>query len=450
MKKTVLSIAGSDSSSGAGIQADLKAFTFLGLHGLTVITCITAQNTLGIKAIYKLPPQIIEKQIDALIEDMKPIAVKTGMLYDEYIVEIVAEKVRKNRLITVVDPVMASTSGYDLADKNFVDAIREEMIPVAHVLTPNTQEAEALTKEKITTLDDVKKACKELYVLGAKNVLITGGHLKGEKAQDVLFNGKKYNIFTLPRIPDKKVHGSGCTLSSLITGYLALGEEVTDAVEKSKHALWHMIKESYKPGRGVDIINNRYNAIEKGQISLSFPSDVHFDVWLSLKNSLDILLSFLSEEFVPEVGINFGYALPNANTDKDICAIDGRITKTIKGPARCGALGFGVSKHIASIILTVMSYNSKIRSAMNIKYSKTNIDKLEKSGLKTGCFDRKNEPKNTISTMEWGTNQVIKQHGFVPDVIYDKGAVGKEPIIRLLGKNPEEVVKKAFLLCKNQ
>jgi len=365
-------------------------------------------------------------------------------------VKSVAKKIRKNGMTAVVDPVMVSTSGHDLADKGFVEAVKKELIPETYVLTPNIQEAEILTGRKVANLNDVKKVCKDLYELGAKHVLITGGHLKGEKSQDVFFDGENYRIFTLPRIPDKRAHGSGCTLSALITGYLALGEGVVNAIGKSKHVLWHMIKESYKPGRGMDVLDHRYNLIGEGELSLSFPTNMHFDVWIDLKTSVDRLLSFLSRKYVPEVGINFGYALPNANNIGEICAIDGRIMKTSNKPVRCGSLGFGVSKHVASIILAAMGSNPEIRSAMNIKYSEGNIDKLEESGLKIGCFDRKKEPKNTKSTMEWGTNQVIKQSGYVPDVIYDMGAAGKEPIIRLLGESPEKVVKKAFLLCKNQ
>jgi len=449
-EKIVMSIAGSDSSSGAGIQADLKAFTFLGLHGLTVITCITAQSTLGVKTIHKLPLSVIEDQIDTLIEDMKPIIVKTGMLYDEKIVKSVTKKIRLNKFTTVVDPVMASTSGYDLADKSFFDVVKKELIPNAYVLTPNIQEAEILTGREITNLSDIKKACRELYELGTKNVLITGGHLKGEISQDTLFDGEKYQIFKLPKIPDKKAHGSGCTLSALITGHLALKEGVATAVEKSKRIVWNMIKESYNPGRGIDVINYINSKIWENEIPIYLYNKTYFEVWTGLKNSVDKLLLFLSKEYVPEIGINFGYALPNAHDAIEICAIEGRITKTVSRPIRCGALRFGASKHISSIILTVMNSNPSIRSAVNIRYSKANIDKLKKSGLKIEYFDRKKEPKNARSTMEWGTNHVIKKCGFVPDAIYDTGAVGKEPIIRILGENPEKVVKKVFLLCKNR
>ena len=261
--KVALSIAGSDPSGGAGIQTDLKSFTTLGIHGTTIITCITVQNTSRVNNILKLPAEIVGEQIDAVFEDIKPDAVKTGMLYDIDIVDIVSKKIKKYDMKPVVDPVMVATSGDSLSKKDFVDILKKKIIPKSYILTPNIEESEILTKIKIKNIDDIKESCGKIYDMGAENVIIKGGHFKGEKVVDVFYDGKKFDFFTLPRIPDKKAHGSGCTLSSLITGYLAKKEKPVDAVRKSKIVLWNMIDEGYNVGKGSDVLNNYYTSYSK-------------------------------------------------------------------------------------------------------------------------------------------------------------------------------------------
>lgn len=445
-KRVALSIAGSDPSAGAGIQADLKAFTALGVHGITVITCITAQNTQNVETVHRLPVTLVEKQIDAILEDMRPDAVKTGMLYDKDLANSVAKKITQYNLKTVVDPVMIATSGDSLSERNLADAIKNKLMPKAYIVTPNINEASLLTGLKIKTVEDVKKTCKELYEIGPDFVLIKGGHLEGKLVQDVLFDGKKFTIFSLPRLPNKKAHGSGCTLSALITGLIANGEPPKDAIGKAKNILWSMMYQGYSPGKGSDVLNYSFD-IEK-DIPPKFSTDEQLIVWMKLKTSVDKLLSFLPEEYIPEVGMNIGYALPNAKKPKDVCSINGRIVKTRDRAVRCGRLAFGVSKHIASIILAAMNTDQSNRCAMNIKYSEKILQKYEKAGFSISSFDRNCEPKSANSTMEWGTSEAIKQNKSVPDIIYDKGGIGKEPMIRVIGKDPKDVIGKLKVLRK--
>jgi len=236
-KEIVLSIAGSDPSGGAGVQADLKSFSFLGLHGVTVVTCVTAQNTQRVHKIYKLPVELIEQQLDVLYEDMHPDAVKTGMLYDHEIVQCVSRKISRYTIKPVVDPVMVATSGDALSDNTFVHAMKKDLLPKAYVLTANIPEACALLGTTITSLDEMKQACKGLHEMGPHYVLVKGGHLDTEDASDFLFDGRTVTVFSLPRIPAKTVHGSGCTLSALITGYLAQGERPGEAVRKARETV---------------------------------------------------------------------------------------------------------------------------------------------------------------------------------------------------------------------
>jgi hydroxymethylpyrimidine/phosphomethylpyrimidine kinase len=446
-KKVALSIAGFDPSGGAGIQTDLKTFSSLGVHGITVVTCITVQNTQRVEKIHKPPIDIIEDQVSVLTEEFKIDAVKTGMLYDSEIVSCISKKISQYNMKCVVDPVMIATSGNMLSEGNFVDAIKKELVPKAFIITPNIPEACMLTRGKIETIDEMKKACKKIYEMGSKYVLIKGGHLDNTHAHDVLFDGGKYTVLSLPKIPDKKAHGSGCTLSALITGLLVLGETPDFAIRKAKHILWNMIEQGYIPGLGSYVLNHSSNIVL--EMPYSFPTNDHFISWRDLKKSVDNLLSFLPKKFIPEVGINIGYALPNAKTLEQVCSINGRITKTKDKPRMYGGLAFGASRHIASIILAAMAFDLDVRCAMNVRFFEESLEKCKKADFSIGSFDRSNEPAKKISTMEWGTKETISHLDYIPDIIYDTGGMGKEPMIRILGKNPKEVVDKIYVLSKD-
>lgn len=434
-KKVVLSIAGSDSSAGAGIQADLKAFSYLNLHGVTAITCVTAQNTQQVRMIYKVPVEIIDQQLESLFDDFPIAAVKTGMLYDKEIVQVVARHLRNHQLKPVVDPVMLATSGDALSNRSFVSSLKKELLPHATMVTANIPEACTLAKIQNIRQQNLEKVAQKILELGPEYVLIKGGHLPGELVTDVVYDGKKFHYMTLPRIPQKKAHGSGCTLSALITGLLASGESPVTAVKKAKTIVWSMIYEGYVPGKGADVLNHSAGV----QIAPITQNSEGFDVWLQLKTAVQTMISYLPPQCIPEVGMNFVYALPEAKKLIDVCGIEGRITRDNDKAFMCGALRFGASKHVASIVLAAMSFDSTIRSACNLRYDKKTVQLCEHLGLTLGSFDRKLELKNTSSTMEWGTKHAITTAGFVPDIIFDMGGVGKEPMIRVLGKNPHDV-----------
>jgi len=443
-KKVALSIAGSDSSAGAGVQADLKSFTYLGIHGVTVLTCVTAQNTQQVRSIYKVPADVIDQQLESLFDDFSIDAVKTGMLYDEQIVKVVSKKLREYQIKPVVDPVMAATSGDTLANHNLLAALKQDLLPHALMVTANIPEACVLSDLEVTLERNVENACKTIFNLGPTYVLLKGGHLPGDMAVDFLYDGKQTHRFALPRIPLKKAHGSGCTLSALITGLLAAGEPPRIAVQKAKSIVWSMIHEGYSPGKGADVLNHSSTI----HVPPLLRNNGRFDVWLQLKTAVETLVGFLPPQMIPEVGMNFAYSLPHATTKDEICAINGRITKHIQRPVLCGTLDFGASKHVASIVLAARSYDQTMRSALNIRYSHETVHQCRTIGFTIGSFDRNLEPPTAPSTMEWGTTQAIIACGYVPDVIYDTGSVGKEPMIRILGKNPQDVLEKIKLLVK--
>ncbi|MFX1312771.1 MAG: bifunctional hydroxymethylpyrimidine kinase/phosphomethylpyrimidine kinase [Promethearchaeota archaeon] len=234
--KRVLTIAGSDSGGGAGIQADLKTFSARGVYGMSVITALTAQNTLGVQEVLEISPKFIASQIDSVMTDIGADAWKTGMLANEEIIRIIADRARKYTIeFLVVDPVMIAKSGDTLLKPESREALISELIPLAFVITPNHHEAQVLSGMEIKSLEDARKAAIVIHDEGTQNVIIKGGHLPGiEKAIDILYDGKFFTEFHANRIETKNMHGTGCTFASAIAAELAKGCEIKKAVHIAK------------------------------------------------------------------------------------------------------------------------------------------------------------------------------------------------------------------------
>ncbi len=251
--KRALTIAGSDSGGGAGIQADLKTFSALGVYGMSVLTALTAQNTLGVQAVFELPPSFVAQQIDSVVTDIGVDAVKTGMLANSEIIHVVAEKVREYRLPNlVVDPVMRAKSGDPLLRPEAQEALIKELLPLAKVVTPNLPEAEALVGFPVRTLEDMRRAAVAIHEMGPEWVVVKGGHLEGDVSIDILYNGRDWWEFTAPHINTRNTHGTGCTFASAIAAWLARGAEVPEAVRLAKEYLTEALKAGAKLniGRG--------------------------------------------------------------------------------------------------------------------------------------------------------------------------------------------------------
>lgn len=256
--KTCLSIAGSDCSGGAGIQADLKTFSANGCYGMSVIVSVVAENTSRVISIHNLKQAAIADQIDAVFQDIEVDAVKIGMLPDAATMRTVAEKLRQyNATRIVVDPVMLAKDGCALMKPGALDTLVKEILPITFLLTPNIPEAEALTKKRIQTGEEMKAAAVELHQMGAKNVLVKGGHLQGDPV-DLLYDGTEFHTFTHARIQTKNTHGTGCTLSSAIAAYLAKGEAVETAVKMGKEYVTNAIANALEIGKGNGPLHHFY------------------------------------------------------------------------------------------------------------------------------------------------------------------------------------------------
>jgi hydroxymethylpyrimidine/phosphomethylpyrimidine kinase len=426
-----LTVAGSDSVGGAGLQADLKAFEAVGVHGCTVVTCVTSQNTKGVSSIFPIPPNEVSSQLLSVLDDVRLDAVKTGMLFSPEIVKTVALRLKGVKAPIVVDPVMAATTGSNLHRSGFVEALITRLLPMAALVTPNLSEASKLSGVTVKDEKSAIEAGDEIMELGPKAVLIKGGHLKGREATDYLFIRRGVVKITSPRITTE-VHGTGCTLASLIAAHLASGFVLEDSVRRSKGMIFKAILAREIVGHGIPCANPlAVLRIEAGKA----------DMLTELETAGEELERLLTAELLPEVGINMGYGVLGAMDSSEVAAFDGRIVRVGLRARKIGCPRFGASKHVARIVLAASSYAPESRAAMNIKYSKENLSACRKAGLSVSTFDREDEPTG-VSSMTWGVHKAIADFGGVPDVIFDRGGVGKEPMIRLLGESPSVVTDK--------
>ncbi|MBI4306394.1 MAG: bifunctional hydroxymethylpyrimidine kinase/phosphomethylpyrimidine kinase [Chloroflexi bacterium] len=261
-----LTIAGSDSGGGAGIQADLKTFAALGVYGTSVITAITAQNTLGVTGVQEIDTGIIQAQIDAVISDIGADAAKTGMLSSAAIIETVAAKARQHAIEKlVVDPVMVAASGARLLREDAVETLKRKLLPLALVATPNIPEAQVLVGAEIRTLDDMKEAAREIARLGPRNVIVKGGHRQANRAIDVLFDGKRFAEYSAEFVKTTNTHGTGCTFSSAITSGLAKGLPLQKAVAAAKAYVTEALRNAYPIGSGHGPLNHMFELWGKAE-----------------------------------------------------------------------------------------------------------------------------------------------------------------------------------------
>ena len=423
----ILSIGGSDPSSGAGIQSDIKVFSKLDIHCLTVITAITGQNTSNFGMVEPVSKNILENQLESIITDFKIDGIKIGMVYNSEIIKTLYHHLKKLKIPIVVDPVIKSTTGGMLIEKAAIIDFKKFIIPLATIITPNKFEAEILTKMKINSINTPEKIAKKIQRMGAKNIVITGIKIKNKKISDfVLEKNKKYYI------TDKEIskinRGSGCIHSASVLYSIVKNKNIKKALEFAKKNTFNSIKNSKKIGKGIAITNME----ESNEIKLLNSINEFTKIKNIYKN-------------IPECQTNFVYSKQKPKSIKEILGISGRIVKSGEEVIVAGDLVYGGSKHVATALLTVNKKYSKIQSAINLKYKNDTISKIKKLKLTTYDYDRNHEPKNVKnggSTIEWGIKNAIKNSTKPPDIIYHKGDFGKEPMIIVFAETPDIVIKK--------
>jgi hydroxymethylpyrimidine/phosphomethylpyrimidine kinase len=436
-----LTIAGSDSGGGAGIQADLKTFSALGVFGKTVITSITSQNTLGVQAVDDLPVEVVASQLKSILEDDKCQAIKTGMLGNENIVDQVATLLKRYRVKKlVVDPVIFSSSGKKLLTKSGVEVMKKRLLPLAHLVTPNIKEAEILSGIKIKRPADRKRAARIILKAGVQAVVITGGHLKGNP-EDLFLDQKGMEVLTSERLSNSDPHGTGCVFSSAITAGLALGLQTFPAVQAAKDFVGRAILGEVISGKGklsVEPLSELYRENEKAHAVQE------------MKRAIQIFREEKIGNLIPEVQSNIGLALNNAKTHADVLAIPGRLIKNGDEIFTGAEPEFGGSRHVANIILTTMLHDPKKRAVMNIKYTDTLLKICQRLRFKIASFDRADEPRNIRvregSSLEWGTQKALTDSGSVPDIIYDLGGIRKEEMIRVIAEDLGSLINKILAI----
>lgn len=432
-----ITIAGSDSGGGAGIQADLKTFAALGVHGTTALTSITAQNTCSVIGVEDVNAEMIRKQIKTVAEDIGIDAGKTGMLHTQRIINAVASEISKYKFPLVVDPVMIAKSGAALLESNAVNALKEHLLRKATVVTPNKFEAETLAKVRIRNMEDAKVAAKKISKIGPEAVIVKGGHLDQHGAVDVLYYMGEFRVFKAPKLDAKTTHGTGCSFSAAIAAELAKGKNIPEAVENAKKLVTLAIRFGLNLGEGYGPVN---------PMAYLYRESSKYQVLSNMEEAKRLLESSpLITKLVPEVGMNITMAIPYAEKVDDIAAIPGRLVKVPEGARSVAHPRFGCSSHLARYILEIMKDDPTRKAAINLKFSEEVLEILKGMNLELSFYDRREEPEEVKKlegmSVPWGVTQAVKRLGKAPDVIYHKGDLGKEPMIVIFGREATELAE---------
>ena len=424
----LLSIGGSDPSSGAGIQSDVKTFALLNAYGLTTITAITGQNTSKFGIVQPVSKKILKNQLDSIFSDFEIDGIKIGMVYNSDIIKTIHSILKKISIPIIVDPVIKSTTGGMLLQTSAVRDFKKYLIPLATVITPNKFEAEFLSKRKITSKKSLKTVGRIIQEMGSKSVVITGLELKKNHITDFVMDMKE------DFIESKKIisvnHGSGCNYSAAMVFSISQGKSTLESAKFAQKYTFDSIKNAQKVAKGIAITQNKLDPR-----------------YLELSNAINRFTKIKNiYQRIPECQTNFVFSKKSPKSVNDILGISGRIVKTGNNVTQAGSLEYGGSKHVATAILSMNKKFSHIRSAINLKLQKETISKLEKNSFNVKNYDRTKEPK-TIKNKEgasikWGINSVLKNSKEPPDAIFHKGDFGKEPMIIIFGTTPNSVIEK--------
>jgi hydroxymethylpyrimidine/phosphomethylpyrimidine kinase len=434
--KVALSIAGSDSGAGAGIQADLKTFSALDVYGCTAITAITAQNTKKVAEILAIEQRMVKAQIASVLSDSPPDAAKVGMVYSKEIIDAVAGSLR-NRRNVVLDPILAAGTGAKLLRDDAVESFVSRLVPLCTLLTPNRMEAEKLSGIVVKNETGAIEAAERLRSLGAKNVMVKGGHFGKATVTDYLLDEKgKVTKIANSRIDIEESHGSGCNFSAAATAYLAKGFALEEACRMANEYVHLAIKNAVRVGKGLPVTN---------PLSAIYKDAMRYNTLTELQQALDRLATIKGfYRLIPETQTNLVYALQDAASHGDVAGVRGRIVKAGESAVPVSRAEFGASRHMASAILAYMSTRPAYRSVINIRLD-PEILRICRSLFGVSSYDRSKEPANVKekegSTIAWGTKSALAQNPKA-EAIYHKGDIGKEPMITLFGKSPCDVLER--------
>jgi hydroxymethylpyrimidine kinase / phosphomethylpyrimidine kinase / thiamine-phosphate diphosphorylase len=432
----VLSIAGSDPSSGAGIQGDIKTFTALGAYGLSIITAITSQNTTKFFGVQPVSPSIIKSQLKSILSDFEIDSIKIGMVYNKKTIMAIHSELKNVKIPIILDPIFESTTGGILLQDDSISYFKRLLVPISYVITPNVSEAEKLVNMKIRSLEDFKKSAKMIQNMGARCVVIKGGHLQGNKVTDVLLEENRFYTFSHNKI-EFIGHGGGCTFSAALCVNTARGKRLKDAVKSAQEFTLQSMKNAAKLGRGLSIVRQKGTDVMQNDLANAIKQFVGIE---------------LIHEHIPECQTNFVYSKKNPASLIDILGLEGRIVKIGKSVTIAGSLKYGGSRHVASAVLEMTRKFPTIRSALNIKYDRETIEKAVAKKLSVSFYDRKEEPQKVRSkegkTISWGISSTIKKARTPPDMMYHKGGIGKEPMLLIFGENPKAVLTKLLKIVR--
>jgi len=440
-----LTVAGSDSGGGAGIQADLKTMEAHGVFGTSVVTAVTAQNTLGVERSHVLPVEEIDAQYGAVQADFDLGAVKTGMLATAPVIELVAGRLADAEAPVVVDPVMVAASGDRLLDTD-AEAAYEDLIAETTLVTPNADEAAVLTGVDPVDRETAREAGETLVAMGADAALVKGGHVDeaGDTVIDTLVQtgdeGPTIRTFEHPRIDTDATHGSGCTLSSAVASHLAHGEMLDFAVEAGTAFMQRAIRHGLDVGEGPGAVHHL--------AALREAADRHRTM-TDVAEVVEALVDRDVSRLVPEVGMNVVGATEYAEAVGETAAVEGRITRILTGVAPNRGVRLGASSHVARFLLAAREFDPSLRFAVNCRFDdETEAATSELDGPVTE-YDRDAEPADASGTMGWGARQAfgaVADGDPTPVAVLDRGAVGKEAIIKLVAETPEELGERVFTL----
>ncbi len=463
MKTFCLTIAGSDPTSGAGIQADIRTFDRCGVHPFSAITAITYQNASEFIG-YKSLSDDLDNQLDSILRSYPVKYVKIGMIPDIRALDIIVETVKKYELLAVLDPVSISSAGARISSEGLEHEVEKDLFPLITVLTPNLNETcyyanMELNNKTIDDLEVLKEAAetiiKKMYVdqeiiKNQKAVVIKSAARDQNSILDLVCVSKlikskeilDFKIFKKPKIRlQGNVHGTGCVFSSAITAYLSLGNPLITSIEKAEaffDSRFQKFIELPNEGKILDL-------------TLSEPKIEVINQIKEIYNYISISKKFSA--LIPEVRMNISGSLQSAITKGDIAGIEGRITVINGYPQASGEIKFGVSDHTARLILSAKEFDNSINFVTNLRYKEKYIRSIqEKTNLTTFEFLRESQPdsikREERSTMRWLIEESINEMGEIPDLIWDKGVIGKEPMIRLFSNTSKDMIQKLIKIIR--